>query len=56
MKSIAKPKMRHKWRVVKWDCEQVPECENPEQDPRCLEIVEGEVGGPKKTIYKRIGE
>lgn len=44
-----------KFRLIKWDCDTAPEkeTENPQQDPRCREIIEWEMGGPKKTIYKK---
>lgn len=42
-----------KFQLIKWDCEVVPEVKDPQQDPRCREIIEWELGGPKKTIYKK---
>lgn len=50
-----KPKYKHKFRLVKWEAEQAPEnpVARPEDDPRCVEVIEWELGKPKKIIYQR---
>lgn len=46
--------LKQRFRLIKWDCDLAPDpMQNPEQDPRCAEIIEWDLNGPKKTIYKR---
>lgn len=57
MQLTAKTRTKKVFRVIKWD-EPKPELvpvgiDHPEKDPRCAEIIEWEMGGPQKTIYKR---
>lgn len=55
MRANLMPKTKKVFRLIKWDAEQAPEkaVEHPEQDPRCAEILEWELGGPLKQIYKK---
>ena len=53
MKSKLSIPTKGRFRLVKWDCEVVPEIKDPQQDPRCREIIEWDLGGPKKLIYKK---
>lgn len=55
MKVNVAPKMRRIFRLIKWDMDQAPEqaVPEPEKDPRCAEIIEWELNGPLKKIYKR---
>lgn len=55
MRQNLAPKTRKVFRLIKWDADTAPEkaVEHPENDPRCAEILEWELGGPLKTIYKK---
>ena len=55
MKVGIAPKVKRKFKLVKWEMETAPEVAvaEPEKDPRCVEVIEWELDGPKKVTYKR---
>ena len=54
VETAARPKVKRSFKLIKWDAEVAPDpMPHPEQDPRCAEIIEWELGGPQKQIYKR---
>ena len=55
MKAKKRVGLKQTFQLVKWDGD-VPGCleiEKPQDDPRCVEIVEWELGQPKTTVYKK---